>query len=62
MNSTDPTETCSDGSAATANTYTTYVSADSNCVYTDPTDTTITCSMAVGDTSCTIYPITRYVN
>ena len=32
--------------------YTTYVSADSNCVYTDPTDTTITCSMAVGDTSC----------
>lgn len=51
------TETCSDGSGSTAETlnlYTAYDRTTAHCIYTDPTDSSITCSIAVGLPSCVI--------
>ncbi len=49
-------ETCADGSvgAATSNAYSYYDGTLGYCVYTDPDDSSITCNIAVGASTCTI--------
>lgn len=49
-------ETCADGTtgAATSNEYTYYDGTVGKCIYTDPDDSTITCQIDVGTSTCVI--------
>jgi hypothetical protein len=49
-------ETCADGStgAATSNEYTYYDGTSGRCIYTDPADSSITCTIAVGQSTCVV--------
>lgn len=60
VNPDNISEQCSDGTtgAATLNAYTVYQPTSGQCVYTSPQDSDITCTIAVGDTSCAV-PVTE---
>lgn len=50
----NPDNTSEQCDTSTLNAYTVYNSSQGKCVYTDPEDTSITCTIDVGDTSCSI--------